>query len=166
VKCALSFERHVTRRRDNSEHQILPTKAMASGYSAHAVANKLRKCKNRLQEEVRELNKPLPESFHQHESQDEGTFWTYLVRDVTDVDLRFAFRQRATGLSALSLQEAEGLHSAAAIKMQGVVLKYRLVFSFNTSGTDPRLEVECDNWEDCRREIMVLFTSPLLFTSL
>jgi hypothetical protein len=135
---------------------------MSSGYSAHEVANKLRRCKNRLEEEVRQLaaslERQLPGGYEFREA---GSFWTYLLRDVTDVDLMFT--HRATGPSAVSVEDAEGLRNAAGGVLQAVS-KYRVVFVPSNFG-NPRVEEEYDNWDDCRRMIIVRVSHSCFYRS-
>jgi hypothetical protein len=131
--------------------------------NARDVAKKLRKCKTRLENEVRELSTSLVQHLpRDYEFKEAGSFWSYLLHDVTDVNVMF--QHRAAGRSA-SLEDAEALRSAAEEVLQAV-MKYRVVFAPRSSeSAETQFSRKYDNWEDCRRDITVR-DSPLLLPSL
>lgn len=120
--------------------------------SSSAVAQSLRQDKARLKREVLQLaeytlSRLLPRDYSFQES---GSFWSYLVEDVTDIDLMF-MRGQAAASSHVSLHEAELLQSAAERVLQ-FTANYRLVFL--QPGGSP-VELELSSWDSCRKQMKV-----------
>jgi hypothetical protein len=132
---------------------------VSSRYNARDVANKIRHNKSDLEDEVREfassLAHRLPDGYGFREA---GSFWSYLLHDVTDIDLMFLHWANET--STVSIGDAEMLHSAAEEVLPAVV-KYRAVYVGDGFGP-PRIEQEYNNWDNCHRMILVRTSSVLL----
>jgi hypothetical protein len=143
--------------------QLARRSTMASSYDARMVWSRLRQAKNSLKQEVRQLinGSLLSQLPCGYEFQERGSFWSYLIPDVTDIDLMFV--RTSTSPGSISDADVEMLHRAAGSVLQSI-MKYRVVFANNRSPSS-RIAMEYYDWATCRRKMKVRLTLNSCFKS-
>jgi hypothetical protein len=126
--------------------------------SARAVAARLRQCKGTLTHEVEwlvqsRLRKLMPRGFT-FMPKASAAFWSPLIEDIIDIDLKFAGQSYAHGhayKASVPLEAANMMYRAAGRILQ-TTLKYR--FLLDVPGA-PEIEEEHRDWAMCLEMIQV-----------